>query len=368
MVEKVVLHICLSSGWGGLEMYPIRIGAEQRLNGWKVLGICIKGSPVAKGMRKQGFEVLEFSSKKYALLSIFSINRWLNSQKATHIHCHKSGDLLLAALLDAVAPRRVFFTEHMGGKSSKRDIYHRWIYQHVERVFSISDFTRALNVKNLPIAAEQVTRLWLGTKENAPILEHSEIGKIRMELGIPVDAKVIGMLGRIDTGKGQAQLLDAFQLLVQQGNDDACLLIVGGLTAQQGSDESFVVDLKQKVSKYGLGEKVFFSGFRTDTPQMLAAMDIVCLLSKEEAFGLTVIEAMMAQKTVVGANSGAIPEILVDDELLVVYDDSQAISDKLINLLENGRLPEISHSMRQRALKHFSLNGHVANLEKWLNK
>jgi len=361
-----MLHICLSSGWGGLEMYPIRIGSEFSKRGWKVLGLCVGGSKVAQGMRGQNFEVMEFSSKKDALLNLLKINRWLIQQGVTHIHCHKSGDLLLAAMLGSLHSRRVFFTEHMGGKSSKKDIYHKWIYRHVERVFSISDFTRERNVNNLPIAAEKVTRLWLGTKEVEPILDDEHIAQIRAELGVPTEAKVIGMLGRIDTGKGQAQLLDAFNLIAQSGHDDAHLLIVGGLTAVQGSDENFVRSLQGKVSQLGLEARVHFSGYRSDTPRMLAAMNIVCLLSKEEAFGLTVIEAMMAQKTVVGSNSGAIPEILVDEDLLVTYNDSQAIAAKLIKLLDGDKLAEISASMRARALQEFSLQGHVSKLEEWL--
>lgn len=50
---------------------------------------------------------------------------------------------------------------------------------------------------------------------------------------------------------------------------------------------------------------------------MLSLMDIVCIPSYNEAFGLTVIKAMAAGNAIIGANTGAIPEVLGDAGLFI---------------------------------------------------
>jgi len=119
---------------------------------------------------------------------------------------------------------------------------------------------------------------------------------------------LIALPGRLTPGKGHEVWLEALASLDRQTLWYG--LIIGGVTADEGADESFVAAIKQKVAALGLQERVHFLGFRQDLPALLQAIDIACIPSRNEAFGLTVIEAMAAQCAVVGANSGAIPELI----------------------------------------------------------
>ena len=90
----------------------------------------------------------------------------------------------------------------MGSKRPKKDPLHRWIYGKVDRVLSISDETLRRNPFALPLPAERIQRLRLGTEltscEEEPAL-------IRGELGIPT-GPLIRMVGRFSPGKGQREL------------------------------------------------------------------------------------------------------------------------------------------------------------------
>lgn len=161
--------------------------------------------------------------------------------------------------------------------------------------FSISDETFKRNLNALPVPENRITRLWLGTDISAqPIDNQNQIAPIKSELGLPSDSIVIGNLGRVCSGKGQMELLEAFSLL-RDKYSRLHLLLVGGLDASEGSDKKFVDELKDKIDNLGLTKRVHFAGFRTDTSRMLAAMDVVCLPNHNEAFGLTAIEAMAAK-------------------------------------------------------------------------
>lgn len=356
--NNAVLHICLSDGWGGLEMYPIRTGKALLEQHWQVLGLCLKGTRVAQGMKEAGMITFEVDSKWDLLKKITKVNAWLKEHNTTLIHAHKSGDLVFAALLDAIASYRIIFTEHMGVTRPKKDLYHKWVYSHVDQILSISDETKARNLKALPVPADKIQRLWLGTEITPPITDTQLISNIRQELSIPPDAKVIGTLGRMGSGKGQLELLEAFiQLKANGAHPDVHLLIVGGLSKDEGSNEDVVQKLQSLTKQHQLEEFVHFSGFRRDTKNMLATMDIVAILSHNEAFGLTVIEAMAAGKLILGSNTGAIPEILGDGYPFTVNPHSStdiASQLKAMTIEPN----QDKDYLLARATKHFSLKQH----------
>ncbi len=348
-------------------MYPIRTGKEFLDHGYKVYGLCTVGTQVAKGMRNSGIETFEISSKGQLIASqLLRLNHWLKQRNVEIIHCHKSGDILVSALLSLLTRRKTFFTEHMGVTRPKKDLYHKWTYSHVDQVFSISDETYKRNLKALPIPENRITRLWLGTDiPEQPIDNQNQIATIKFELGLPTDSVIIGNLGRVCSGKGQMELLEAFNLLKDK-HPKLHLLLVGGLDVSEGSDNTFVNNLKDKISHLNLTQRVHLAGFRIDTNRMLAVMDIVCLPNHNEAFGLTAIEAMAAKKPIVAANTGALPEILISAALLTNPLEPQRIADSIESyLLDNELMKKNSVLAYQRAQSEFSMTAHVDKLAKY---
>lgn len=351
-----VAHLCLSKGWGGLEMYPARVSPYQSKYGWRTVAICLAGGKVAGSFHEQGVEVFEVNNQLNALLKVGKLASWMKAQGVSVLHCHKSSDLRVAALLKKLTGCRVVFTEHMGVTRPKKDLIHRWIYSHVDQVLSISDATLARNLKALPVPPSKIKRLWLGTEFNEP---NRSVSGIRQELGLLPHQLVIGLPGRLCPGKGHLILLDAFKLLLNDDNfKESRLLIVGGLTAQEGADEAFVTQLIARINEARLNEKVIFAGFRKDMPNLLAVMDVVCIPSQNEAFGLTAIEAMAAGKKLVVANSGALPEIVADTGLTASYDSATEFA-AAIKQLQTTAHTRTGLLARERAKTEFDISRHT---------
>ncbi|MCG9683920.1 glycosyltransferase family 4 protein [Vibrio sp. Isolate23] len=366
MTKPAILHICLSQGWGGLEMYPIRTGKQFSERGYSVYGLCVSGTQVAQGMRDAGIETFEIRSKGKLIFSeLFKLNKWLEQKDVSIIHCHKSGDILISALLNLMSKRKAFFTEHMGVTRPKKDLYHKWVYSHLNQVFSISDETYQRNIKSLPVIKEKISRLWLGTDiPLAPIEDQKAINLIKDELSMPQQSVIIGNVGRVCPGKGQMELLEAFALLHKK-YPTLQLLLVGGLDVTDGSDNDFVKQLKARIAELNLTDRVHLTGFRKDTERMLAAMDIVCLPNHNEAFGLTAIEAMAAKKPIVAANTGALPEILISTALQTDPLDPQKIANNIEHyLIDNELMNKNSNLAYQRVQSEFSMNAHIEKLAK----
>ncbi|WP_249260700.1 glycosyltransferase family 4 protein [Halomonas caseinilytica] len=367
-MKPKVMQICLSDGWGGLEMYPARIIPELARQGWEAHGLALEGSRVASSLAAAGVHPLTFVSREQALWRVRRILTYLRAHGIEVLHCHKSSDLRLGALLVSLQPRlRLFFTDHMGVTRPKRDPFHRWSYGKVSRLFSISEATRRRNLKAFPLPAERIRRLYLGI-DPAPYADDlgaSEKAALRAELGIPEGAVAIGLPGRITRGKGQALWVEALGRLAERGPGQAWQgVLIGGLAADEGSDEAVVAELRERVVELGLASRVSFVGFRSDLPSCLKALDIVCVPSRNEAFGLTVIEAMAAARPVVGSSSGAIPELINEQTgRLADPDVPEAWVTALVELLEDVQLRErLGATGRQRVQEAFTLAGHVAAL------
>ncbi|MFO7647959.1 glycosyltransferase family 4 protein, partial [Halomonas campaniensis] len=101
-----------------------------------------------------------------------------------------------------------------------------------------------------------------------------------------------------------------------------------------------------------------------DLPRLFEALDIVCVPSRNEAFGLTVIEAMAAGKAVIGSDSGAIPELLdAGTGRLAAPEDADAWSAAMAELAGDAAVrARLGKAARQRVLADFTLAAHVAGL------
>ncbi|WP_232341090.1 glycosyltransferase family 4 protein [Bisbaumannia pacifica] len=363
-----VMHICLSEGWGGLEMYPARMIPELERQGWQAHGLALAGSRVAASLEEAGITPLTVPSRGRALLAAPRILRYLKHHDIRVVHCHKSSDLRLAALLATLWPAlRLVFTEHMGVTRPKKGPYHRWAYGKLSGLLSISEATRARNLKAFALPPERIRRLYLGidTAPYRPRLTARECATLRGELGIADGAIAIGLPGRLTPGKGQELWLEALAELARlapalrfQG------VLIGGLEASEGSDEAYVARLRSRIAELALGERVTLTGFRRDLPRLMEALDVVCVPSVNEAFGLTVIEAMAAGKAVIGADSGAIPELLPPTcGRLAPPDSPLAWAEALRELAEDAGLRRaLGKAAAERVAQEFEISAHIAAL------
>ncbi len=119
-----------------------------------------------------------------------------------------------------------------------------------------------------------------------PFKQAVDARQVRVELGIPENAFVVGHVGRFTKEKNHAFLIEiAFE--VAKAAADICFLLVG--------DGPLRPAIERKVEKLGLRDKVTFTGVRADVPRlMLGAMDAFILPSLYEGLPLALIEAQAA--------------------------------------------------------------------------
>ena len=118
-------------------------------------------------------------------------------------------------------------------------------------------------------------------------------------------------------------------------------------------------------------DKIIFTGFRTDIPQILAALDIFAFPSHAEAFGLALLEAMAMAKPSVCTNSDGVLDIAVDNETSFLFEkkNSADLTGKLKTLIDSAELrKKFGEAARIRAEKFFRKEDQIDKLVNLYNE
>lgn len=184
----------------------------------------------------------------------------------------------------------------------------------------------------------------------------SERKELRRQFGCDEHTFIVGYISRVIEKKGHEFLLDAVPQVIERcGN--ALFLIVG--------DGNLRGPLIARAKQLGIGAHVFFTGSRTDIPELLSIMDVYICPSLHESFGLSVIEAMAAAKPIIASNMTVIPELIAPGKngIIVPLRDAAAIADAIIDLFKNpGKRKTLAQAAFERA-HSFSLEKAARSLE-----
>lgn len=207
--------------------------------------------------------------------------------------------------------------------------------------------------------------IWNGLDASTkPMYSREHIQSVRkMFFEVDDSITVIGLVGRINSWKGQPLLLAAYHKIAHK-YPQSRLVFIGSAPPNQ---EFFTNDLVKSIQNFKLENQVKIIPFQEDIWQLWDAVDIAVVPSTEpEPFGMVAIEAMLSKKPVIAANHGGLTEIVIDQQTGLFFEprNSTQLADKLEVLLNDATKREnFGANGHQRAVQHFSLKSHVAKFE-----
>jgi glycosyltransferase involved in cell wall biosynthesis len=151
--------------------------------------------------------------------------------------------------------------------------------------------------------------------------------RFRGEFGLPQDAYVIGVLGRLDPNKRFDLVIRSAAPLLDEMHR---LLIVG--------DGAIRSDLELEAKRHGVTDLVTFTGERHDVAAALSAMDLFVASSAQETFGLSVLEALSNGAPALYTTCPAMDGISTD-RARQVPGDEQGMRAEIAAEVELGRRP-----------------------------
>lgn len=180
-----------------------------------------------------------------------------------------------------------------------------------------------------------------------------EIQNLKGQYSIKEDDFVIGTVGRLfNNHKKITDIIEAIHLL--KDFENLKLLIVGS-----GKDEELI---KQKAIDLGVQEKVIFTGYQFDTAPFYKLMNIFCIASQREGFGLVAAEAMLHYLPVIATRVGGLQNVVVDGKtgILISPHRPQEIADAITKLHNSTDLiKEYADNGYKRALENYTEERYV---------
>lgn len=176
------------------------------------------------------------------------------------------------------------------------------------------------------------------------------------------DFITIGVNKNLESIYGINYLIEAFSILCDELSElDLRLLIVGNGTEK--------TNLEEQCRKLGVSKKVTFTGAvdNTKIPDLLNEMDLVCIPSISESFGVAAVEAGACGRPVICTNVGGLKEIIFDNYngFLVSPASILELKDKIkFTIINKPLMHEFSKNAREYVLKNYNWEKNAAIMKK----
>ena len=180
--------------------------------------------------------------------------------------------------------------------------------------------------------------------------------RARARLGIPLDAFVVGSVGRLNHQKAPLELLAAFGRLAEM-RPEARLVMVG--------DGAMRDEVHAWVAKSPHRDRIHLLGLRRDVPEILRALDVFALASHYEGLPRVFPQAMAAGLPIVATRvAGAVDAVIPGENgWLVDIGDMEAMARHLDDLARDpAQARRMGERGRSRA-EEFSARRMVQQLE-----
>ena len=362
-----ILQICMSRGFGGLELYVLKVSKYLVNNNFQSKILTRKDSFLNNKLSENQILSDSFTSVFYhfPFFSAIKLSRYIDKYKIDILHIHWGNDLFLAVLAKVFSTRKVklVYTRQMSLTREKNDAYHRFLYKNVDAYLVITKVLYDDAIKYLPIKKENVHLLYYGVPAAAKNTVDCE--QYLTESGMDHNIFRLAIFGRIEKGKGQHLVIDAVRNLKKQ-EKNIQVGIIGHIM-----DEVYFENIKDDIRKNGIENNVFYLGFHNQPTHIMPCFDAVILATKCETFGLVLPEAMRAGVAVIGSNCGGVPEIITHEKTGLLF-ESESVADLTAQLLKVVDDKEFCNQLavegKKDADERFSEEKHFKKLIEYFEK
>lgn len=336
--------VSLATGLKGTEYTPV------------VACLSEVSEPHASRLSEAGIHVEIFPRRRGRDLSrLTALGRFLRARRPSVIHsflvganAYAYGASRLAGARPLVASSRTC----MAVPYPMRAV-HGWVFRRAEAVIANSAAVADLTARHYGVPRESIHVVPNGV-DLRPFRESAAgAAAARRGMGAGPRSLVVGTLGRLSAEKNLPLFIEMAAALAGR-HPRARFVIVG-----DGPERGRLEELARETS---LGERLLFTGARTDVPAVLGAMDIFVLPSSTEGLPNAVMEAMAAALPVVATRVGGTREILEEgvQGLLVDPGDLEGVTAAVAGLAEDApRRRSMGQAGRRRIEEGYSVGAMV---------
>jgi len=231
--------------------------------------------------------------------------------------------------------------------------------------------------RDLGVPKDHIALIFYGADQQRFDPRRTKPADLKAEFGWPADTKLIGMVARFyghtndrrwtpaqargKSLKGHEDLIRATPEIIREF-PNAKVLLIGGPWEEAGV--RMMSSLHALVAELGLGNSVIFTGFRSDIPEVLGALDVSVQPSLTDNLGGT-IESLLMERPTVATRVGGLVDTVIDSKtgVLVAPNAPSELAGAVIGLLHDpNRARSLGQAGRKYMLRGFTLHHTIDDL------
>ncbi len=350
-----VLHINWSGDLGGAENLAYELAKQQSKGNSQytpTIAYMSRKSVLGCKAKQEIIRVFEFNMRSgFDILNFKRYLSFIKQEKFDIIHDHNGPPLV--RLSKIWSPNSIFIQHIHGTKfgpkkweTSRVLLWKSLTAGLVNRYIANSQYTKEIAMQKEKISGEKISVIYNGIDIDkfTQIKNNSQTSlAIRKEFNIKPDEWVVGTVSNLLPAKGIDKFIQVAKKIIAVNKPhipNIKFVIVG-----EGKLRSELEDL---VKSLDIKDNVIFTGMRNDVPNILSMFDTFLFTSNWEAFGITLIEAMLSEIPVITFKVGGIAEVVPKNCGILLPPNIERAIESIIFLREN---PEVAKNMIARAKK-----------------
>lgn len=348
--KKVLIVYSGAKHQGGIEKYLENLFIFYNKKKMELILVSLGGWPLCEKIEKVGGQVIVLSRGRISPQNILKISKIISTEKASLVVSQGVVANSYARSATVLAKVPHLTTVHSDLDLDYSNPLIRFAYKTSDRVvrwrtnryIAVSKHLKNKLIKS-GINKNKILVIYNGVKELKE-KDHKNNGEI-----------IIGSIGRLHKVKGYENLIQAFSMI----NSTGLKLVIWGDGPERESLESLVEGM-------GLKGKVELPGFTEDVGEALSKTDIYVQPSLSEGFGLTVVEAMLAGKSIIVTPAGSLKELIIDGKTGIVTKGTspKALASSLERVLSDEELlKKIREGAKREAVERFDMDRWIRETE-----
>lgn len=295
-----LMEIVSGMGVNGAIVHCLRLTRELARRGHSMTVVCRPDSWICRELRSASVQIVESNLEREPLDELQRIAAIVRSGHFQIIHTHMTSAHLFGLFLSRLSSAPCVATAHAHNR--------HWHWRFNDLVIAVSEATRRYHLGYNMVAADRIEVIHNFVDCEPFIAVASDARKrIRASFGVEVSWPLIGFVGNVFVEKGWLELVRVLAK-VSRSMTDVRLLVVG-----EGPTD-YRATLENEAARLGVLSRIIWAGRRFDIPEMLSALDLFVTASHDEAFSLSLLEAMAAGLAVVASAVGGLPELICHGE------------------------------------------------------
>jgi glycosyltransferase involved in cell wall biosynthesis len=383
--RKKILYLITKSTWGGAGRYVYDLATNLPKENFEATVVLGGNGELKDKLEARDIHTITISSlqRDIALWSeikaFLKLVQAIRKEKPDILHTNSSKAGALGALAGRLTQiPKIIFTAHGWAFNEKRPLFSR------TAITFVHWFTILLSHKTIAVSyktKEQVLKKMPFIK-NRVVVIHNGIAKITFEeqsearkklfpksilKNIQEDTLWFGTISELHKNKGLDYIIRAIGQISKTlrsdpvGKKPFIFVIISG-----GEEKAKLAEL---IAKEKLQNTVFLVGHKKNAASLLKALDVFTLTSRTEAFPYVLLEAGLAELSVIASSVGGVPEIVSKDcGILVKAGDIDEIAHAIVQLLKNERArKDLGTNLKKYVLQNFSTQRMVKKTLQYYN-